>query len=127
MLKQFVFHHHTGYGQPHYDLMLEHDKTLATWQLTIPLPEIQDEQAIIVQKIQDNRLIYLSYEGTISKGRGQIKRLDFGSYEPLIKEMSHWEFILYGQHSTAYYKLTKIEGDNNYWSLIKFQQSKRYN
>ncbi len=125
MLKQFVFHHHTGYGQPHYDLMLEHDQTLATWQLTIPLSDIQYEQAIIVQKIQDHRLIYLSYEGNISKGRGQIKRLDLGDYEPLIQEISHWEFILHGQESTDYYKLTKIDLDKNSWSLIKFQQSKR--
>ncbi len=125
MLKQFVFHHHIGYGQPHYDLMLEHEKTLATWQLTIPLSDIQDEQAIIVQKLQDHRLIYLSYEGNISKGRGQIKRLDFGDYEPFIQEISHWEFLLHGQQSTAYYKLTKIDLDNNSWSLIKFQSSKR--
>ncbi|MGK7879965.1 MAG: DNA polymerase ligase N-terminal domain-containing protein [Crocosphaera sp.] len=125
MLKQFVFHHHTGYGQPHYDLMLEHGETLATWQLTIPLSEIQEEQAIIVQKIQDHRLIYLSYEGTISKGRGQIKKVDFGDYKLLINEIFHWEFLLYGQHSTAYYKLKKIDLDNNSWSLVKFQQSKR--
>ncbi len=125
MLKQFVFHHHTGYGQPHYDLMLEHGETLATWQLKIPLSEIQEEQAIIVQKIQDHRLIYLSYEGTISKGRGQIKKVDFGDYKLLINEIFHWVFFLHGQHSSAYYTLTKIDLDNNSWSLVKFQQSKR--
>ncbi|MDJ0581883.1 DNA polymerase ligase N-terminal domain-containing protein [Crocosphaera sp.] len=125
MLKQFVFHHHTGYGQPHYDLMLEYSETLATWQLTIPLSEIQQEQKIIVKKIQDHRLIYLSYEGTISKGRGKIKKVDFGDYKLLINEISHCEFILYGQHSTAHYKLKKIDLDNNSWSLVKFQQSKR--
>ena len=125
MLKQFVFHHHTGYGQPHYDLMLEYGKTLATWQLTIPLSEIQYKQPIIVQKIQDHRLMYLSYEGTISKGRGQIKKVDFGDYKLLINETSHWECFLHGQHSTAYYTLTKIEGENNSWSLVKIQQSKR--
>ncbi|MGK7941757.1 MAG: DNA polymerase ligase N-terminal domain-containing protein [Crocosphaera sp.] len=122
MSKQFVFHHHTGYGQPHYDLMLEQGETLATWQLTIPLSEIPDEQAIMVQKIQDHRLIYLTYEGAISRGRGQIKRLDFGDYELLIKEKYHWEFILNGQQLTAHYKLTKIDLDNHSWNLIKFRQ-----
>ncbi len=52
--------------------MLEQGETLATWQLTLPLSEIQEEQEIIVQKIQDHRLIYLTYEGAISRGRGQI-------------------------------------------------------
>ena len=102
--------------------MLEQGETLATWQLTVPLSEIQDEQEIIVQKIQDHRLIYLTYEGAISRGRGQIKRLDFGDYELLIQEKSHWEFILNGQQLTAHYKLTKISLDNNSWSLRKFRQ-----
>ncbi len=44
--------------------MLEQGETLATWQLTVPLSEIQDEQEIIVQKIQDHRLIYLSSSST---------------------------------------------------------------
>ncbi len=122
MSKQFVFHHHTGYGEPHYDLMLHHGEALATWQLTIPLSQIPDDQEIIVRKIQDHRLIYLTYQGAISGGRGEIKRLERGDFEPLIIEASYWYFILNGQQLKTHYELSKINSENETWSLRKFQR-----
>ncbi|MDJ0507765.1 MAG: DNA polymerase ligase N-terminal domain-containing protein [Crocosphaera sp.] len=121
MLKPFVFHFHTDYKSPHYDLMLDDGDALATWQLEIPLSEIVEKQTISVHKIQDHRLFYLTYEGDISGGRGKIQRIDFGYYQPLMIQVFYWDFILRGQQSTNHYQLRKINPDDNTWSLTKLQ------
>ena len=121
MLKQFVFHYHTDYKSPHYDLMLNYGDALATWQLEIPLSEMVEKQTILVRKIADHRLFYLTYEGEISRGRGKIKRIDFGYYEPLISEEFYWDFILRGQKYINHYQLRKIKLDDNIWSLTKLK------
>lgn len=121
MLKQFVVHYHTDCKSPHYDLMLNYGDALATWQLGISLSEMVEKQTILVRKIPDHRLFYLTYEGEISRGRGKIKRIDFGYYEPLISEECYWDFILRGQNYINHYQLRKIKPDDNIWSLTKLK------
>ncbi len=117
MSKEFVVHYHTGYGEAHYDLMLHYREALVTWQLNRPLSQIQNNQARKIRKIQAHRLIYLSYEGKISGSRGEIKRVDFGTYEPIIIEECYWNFILRGQDFTRHYELKKIVSEKDIWSL----------
>ena len=74
---KLVLLHHTGIAHPHYDLMFETapDSLLTTFRFpTLPSPK-----RTIVEKLQDHRRDYLDYEGPISGGRGEVRRL-----------MSHW-------------------------------------
>lgn len=115
----FVLHYHTGYGEAHYDLMLHYGDALATWQLKKSLNDLTINKPIKVNKIIDHRLVYLTYEGPISRGRGQIKKIDFGYYQPIKIEPNNWEFILIGQVSNSRYKLEKYQSENDVWILTK--------
>jgi DNA polymerase Ligase (LigD) len=62
----------------HYDLMLEAGSVLRSWRLAA-LPEMG--QTINAEPIGNHRLAYLDYEGPVSGGRGDVKRIDFGTCE----------------------------------------------
>jgi len=67
----------------HWDLMLEAGSVLETWKLSSPP---NPGATLPVEKSFDHRLMYLDYEGPISKGRGSVTRWDSGTYEPMVKE-----------------------------------------
>lgn len=63
--------------ESHYDLMLERDGKLLTWAVPEqPRPGLK----IAAVKLPDHRLAYLEYEGPISGGRGEVRRIDAGEY-----------------------------------------------
>jgi hypothetical protein len=76
---RYVILHHTGFGEPHYDLMFESapGSTLMTWRATDwPLAE-GDE----ITPISDHRREYLAYEGPLTNNRGQVRRIATGTCE----------------------------------------------
>ena len=81
VMPRFVLLRHTdvadGDRSDHFDLMLEHGDRLLTWAID-SLPGEGD--AISALKLPDHRLAYLDYEGEISQGRGNVERIDSGSY-----------------------------------------------
>jgi|SRR6516164_6688532 hypothetical protein len=65
----------------HWDLMLECGDVLKTWRLAAaPVPDLPTR----AEATSDHRLIYLDYEGPVSRGRGQVSRWDAGVYEEAI-------------------------------------------
>jgi hypothetical protein len=64
----------------HWDLMLERGDGLRTWALNVP---IRPGVKIPARALGDHRLAYLEYEGTVSGGRGEVRRWDQGRYEAL--------------------------------------------
>jgi hypothetical protein len=78
MSSRFVILHHEVHGGEHWDLMLERDGVLLTWQLQresitpadLPIP---------ATRIDDHRLAYLDYEGPVSRNRGHVRRVDEGT------------------------------------------------
>ena len=74
---RFVILHHTVHGGEHWDLMLEQGNTLLTWQLlrepfelaSLPIP---------ARRIGDHRKAYLDYEGSLSRNRGDVRRVGEG-------------------------------------------------
>lgn len=74
----YVVHHHTGYGEPHYDLMIDlGGEGLATWRCPAwPLPGGDG-----LQRIDDHRRAYLDYEGPTASGRGSVRRVERGLCE----------------------------------------------
>jgi hypothetical protein len=78
VILQHLMPPHSGRGS-HYDLMLQvHDK-LFTWALPdLPRADLQTTAT----RLPDHRLAYLDYEGPISGGRGEVRRVDSGNYKP---------------------------------------------
>jgi hypothetical protein len=89
MPKAFAILIHTGLGTCHYDFLLEHSQQACatTWQfaddpsMLMSPPGCGAKLKIVGRKIQDHRLMYLDYEGLVSKGRGMVRRLDGGTCE----------------------------------------------
>lgn len=84
--KRFVLLHHQmpldAERASHWDLMLEHDGKLLTWELpTLEMKSLPIVfQALGIRRIADHRLHYLDYEGPVSGGRGNVSREDFGDF-----------------------------------------------
>lgn len=86
----------------HWDLMLEHTGSLVTFELDL-LPS--GPSLFKTKRLVDHRLTYLDFEGHISGNRGQVFRLDRGSYEELLAGEDSTErkfrYKLVGQRLTA--------------------------
>jgi hypothetical protein len=64
----------------HWDLMLENGANLRTWRLSeVPHPR----HPIALVRLPPHRSIYLDYEGPVSGNRGTVKRVLWGTYQPV--------------------------------------------
>jgi DNA polymerase Ligase (LigD) len=79
-MPRFVVLEHVWNGV-HWDFMLECGNALRTWAIDMPLVAGQDLPA---RALPDHRMIYLGYEGVISGNRGSVRRVDAGTYWPLV-------------------------------------------
>jgi hypothetical protein len=74
---RYVVLHHTGWGEPHFDLMIEPHPSaerLLTWRTAgWPLAE-----GAALTALPPHRHAYLEFEGRLSGGRGQVRRVDGG-------------------------------------------------
>ena len=79
-MPRFVLLEHQWNGL-HWDFMLEYGGTLRTWAIDASVTAGQD---LAARELPDHRSIYLDYEGEISGNRGTVRKIDAGSYEPLV-------------------------------------------
>jgi hypothetical protein len=115
MALAFVIHEHSGCGPTHYDLMLEDGPVLATWQIPVcPFP-IGQEGGVSATKLPDHRKRYLDYQGPISRGRGEVRLVEKGTYEVLAREEGLWRVKLSGSVMRGSFELAK-EGETA-WRL----------
>lgn len=77
----------------HWDLFLEAGPVLRSWRLLAPL---QPGIPVPAERIGDHRLLYLDYEGPVSDGRGNVTRIDAGSFEWLSDSTGELLVILSG-------------------------------
>ena len=96
MAKAFVIHFHSGCGGDHYDLMLEGEGKLFTWQLEQSPLELAVGQALPARRIADHRIEYLQYQGPVSRNRGCVARIDAGTCEIISTAPDRWLFRLSG-------------------------------
>ena len=82
--KKFVIQEHKKEGDVHWDLMLESDGFLETYRLDVPPEEISSRPAN-AQKISDHPIKFLTYEGSVNKGKGSVKIAETGTYR-IVKE-----------------------------------------
>ncbi|MEZ5940697.1 MAG: DNA polymerase ligase N-terminal domain-containing protein [Planctomycetaceae bacterium] len=85
-MPQFVILEH-DWPELHYDFMLEHEGVLLTWRLPL-LPELDQPSEFSAERIFDHRLHYLTYQGSVSGGRGAVRRRMQGSYSWLVPPTS---------------------------------------
>ncbi|MGB0596438.1 MAG: hypothetical protein ACPGLY_07095 [Rubripirellula sp.] len=70
-------------AKDHLDWMFEQDnQTLETWET--PLIATFIEPIVVVsQRLNDHRIAYLDWEGSLGGDRGDVKRVIAGKYKPL--------------------------------------------
>ena len=74
---RFVVLRHTGHGSDHFDLMIESDPAaegLATWRAS----EWPLSDGTALTPLGPHRRAYLDYEGPVSGGRGEVRRVAAG-------------------------------------------------
>jgi hypothetical protein len=104
-----------GYERPsHWDLMLEVGDILRSW--AIPrLPSgweaartrtaeafsscaaVADKTEVAATPIGDHRLAYLHTEGRLTGNRGEVLRIDAGTYETIMQDARFWRLALSGE------------------------------
>ena len=104
--RQFVILRHelpsTSARGSHWDLMLENQGVLLTWELPNlppgPLPASFEQLGI--RRLPDHRIDYLEYEGPVSNDRGTVQRVDSGEYQLTSGELG--ELILVVARGRSY-------------------------
>lgn len=114
----FCIQHHLA-RKDHYDLRLEHNKTMPSW--AIPKgPSYNPNDKRLAIKVEDHPLSYKTFEGTIPKGEyggGTVMLFNIGTYEIIKYEKNLIKVIFHGQRLKGMWTLTHFK-DNN-WLLIK--------
>jgi len=137
-MPRFVLLYHEcprGYDRPsHWDLMLEAGDSLRTWAL-LQLPRgweaarshsvsifpacaaVSPESSVDAEPLGDHRRDYLEYEGPISGERGQVTRVDAGSFETLSESRQHWHVELCGERLSGQVTLAAGKANAKGWTL----------
>jgi hypothetical protein len=130
---RFVLLLHEGFGEAHHDLMLETGAALATWRLRLdapggaPMPHADTQkesfrslcgdEPIAAERIGDHRLTYLDYEGPISGGRGEVRRVDAGEYRLITASEAAWDVEIFGARLRGRYRLERAASGGADWTL----------
>lgn len=114
----FAILEHSSCGLVHFDFLLEDGDILATWQFERSPADIEPGSQQSCQKIQDHRLLYLTYEGEVSSGRGEVCRVEQGRYEQIEAGETHWRFKLQGEIMRGDFSLTR-QGNTDQWILAR--------
>ncbi|NOX58135.1 MAG: hypothetical protein GXP29_04665, partial [Planctomycetes bacterium] len=101
----------------HWDLMIEINETLATWQLQ-QNPLTNKSTPIAAKQIANHRKAYLDYEGPISQGRGKVQRIEQGRCEIIKTKPTRWLLNLEGNQLNGQYKLRHVQDENWTWEPI---------
>jgi hypothetical protein len=114
MSSRFVVQEHTTPDGVHWDLMLEKGDVLTTFRLEQP-PQAALGGAVRAVKIFDHPPRFLTYEGPVQKGTGQVRIVDRGACH-LLDEADHAIVLdVQGAILQGGFTLTRIEGTS--WQL----------
>ncbi len=112
--KRFVIQKHNKAGSVHWDLMLESGQVLQTYRLDVP-PQKLSQQKNPAIKIFDHPLKFLTYEGSVNQGKGDVKITETGTYRVLSENQESQTFQLQGDILKGKFTLTHIK--NNHWQF----------
>ena len=110
---RYVVLHHTGFGDPHFDLMIESapGSALMTWRATDWPPVTGDT----LTRIGDHRRDYLGHEGPISNNRGEVARIAAGECD--ISSTSSQITVRF-EHPTRMLLILRLI-DENLWRVVE--------
>ncbi|MCC6463906.1 MAG: hypothetical protein IT463_01045 [Planctomycetes bacterium] len=80
MSSRYVILHHTGFGEPHFDLMLEVPGQAGLRTIALACWPLSPGQSCPVRELPAHRAAYLDYEGEVSGGRGRVARVETGTW-----------------------------------------------
>jgi bifunctional non-homologous end joining protein LigD len=109
--KRFVIQEHTTGTDVHWDFMLELGGILQTYRLD-KAPSEALHLAVNATKIFDHPLKFLTYQGPVNKGRGNVRIAESGTYKMVHQAHDRIELDLSGKILKGKFTLTHIEGDN---------------
>jgi bifunctional non-homologous end joining protein LigD len=109
--KRFVIQEHTIDSDVHWDFMLELGGILQTYRLDKAPAQILHLAAGAV-KIFDHPLKFLTYQGPVNKGRGNVRIIESGTYKMVHQAHNRIELDLNGKILKGKFTLNHIEGDN---------------
>lgn len=118
MTGKFVILRHTGHGDEHWDFMLETDDALATWQCSADPADLSPGQGLVCKQLPPHRRAYLTYEGPVRQGRGQVRRTEAGTYEDTSTKENERNLFLRGQTMTGRFALQR-EAAGDAWRLSR--------
>ncbi len=114
--KRFVIQEHKAGTEVHWDFMFESDCTLQTYRLDKAPDEILHNGSHAV-KIFDHSLKFLTYQGPVNNGRGNVCIVETGTYQILQEKHDLIKLNLNGQILKGKFFLAHIENDK--WILLK--------
>jgi len=121
-MPRFAIQEHCKRKTRHFDLMLESGDVLKTWSFAKPLTAYRSNLSIQPIKLLPNhRMIYLSYEGAISRGRGTVKIWDTGIYRYVIWKNNFKVIAVQGQKIVGYFIILSLLPRLRLIPLIRFQ------
>lgn len=112
--KRFVIQEHRTGTEVHWDFMFESNCILQTYRLDKAPDEILHNPTNAV-KIFDHSLKFLTYQGPVNKGRGNVCIVETGTYQILQEKQDLIKLNLNGQILKGKFTLTHINDDN--WLL----------
>ncbi len=110
------------YKPSHWDLMLEAEGVLQTWELRelptswIAEPHQTEAQSITATRLPDHRLEYLDYEGPLTDNRGSVAQIDVGGFEIVAESPQRLVVILRGKAIRDTIELVQTAEENR-WEL----------
>jgi hypothetical protein len=126
-MRKFVIQEHTESGCVHWDLMLERgegpsegtgagESFLETYRVEVP-PDKLGLEVNGAQKIFDHSSKFLTYEGSVKGGTGNVTIAERGTYQLLEERADYRRVRLQGQNLKGCYCLNHIEGSR--WEIRK--------
>ncbi|MHC4130873.1 MAG: DNA polymerase ligase N-terminal domain-containing protein [Planctomycetota bacterium] len=113
---RFVIHEHTRGKDIHWDLMLQVGNTLKTYRLDKSPHQLLHASSNATE-IFDHQIKFLTYEGSVNQGKGNVCIVENGTYEIINEDPEHISLNLNGKILISRYILKHIEDDN--WILTK--------
>ncbi len=113
--KKYVIQRHERQDEPaHWDLMLENGTVLETYRVCLP-PEDWGDKPVEAVRIFDHPLKFLSYEGSVNKGKGRVEIADCGTYHLIKKDETQQQISFAGKLLKGEFQLCLIKDDR--WEL----------
>ena len=115
----FVLLHHRISDKEHWDLCLDLGEALATWRIPRDPRTTPDKTThrCPAQRIADHRRAYLDYEGPVSNHRGEVRRVDQGTWTPIELGPTTWVVRLDGVALKGVYRLPAGAGPGEMFQI----------